>query len=177
MMKQRKYVRHILAAFMAAFALVGLSSSHASDEAAHGGLAADASESEIQKFCSNVVDPAREQRYLSQKQELEQLQADVNQRLTELETRKTEYQDWIKRRDDFMAKAEDSIVGMYKNMKPDAAAPLLAELDSEISAAILLKLAPKQSGLILANMDAVKAAELTRILSQSADPNTSKGRS
>jgi hypothetical protein len=36
-----------------------------------------ASQDEIKQFCTNIADPARDQRYLLQKQELEKLQADV----------------------------------------------------------------------------------------------------
>ena len=59
---------------------------------------------DIEKFCTNIADTARDQRYLLQKQELEKLQSDVDQRIVLLEKRKAEYEDWLKRRDDFMAK-------------------------------------------------------------------------
>lgn len=47
-----------------------------------------ASQAEIQQFCTSIADPARDQRYLLQKQELEKLQADVDQRIAVLEQRR-----------------------------------------------------------------------------------------
>lgn len=132
---------------------------------------------EIQKFCTNIADSARDQRYLLQKQELEKLQADVDSRIAVLEQRKNEYQDWLKRRNEFLKQAELNLVDIYKKMKPDAAAPQLAELPAEMAASIVMKLPPAQSSLILAEMDPKKAAMVAAIMSSAIDPNTSKDRS
>jgi flagellar motility protein MotE (MotC chaperone) len=58
------------------------------------------SDEEIKQFCSNIAEPARDQRYLLQKQELDKLRADVDSRIAEMQKRRDEYQDWLKRRDD-----------------------------------------------------------------------------
>ena len=63
------------------------------------------SEEEIKQFCTNIADPARDQRYLLQKQELERLQADIDSRIAEMAKRTAEYQDWLKRRNDFLKQA------------------------------------------------------------------------
>jgi flagellar motility protein MotE (MotC chaperone) len=137
---------------------------------------ANASIDEIQQYCSNVVDPARDRRYLLQKQDLEKLKADVDVRLKALEERRNEYQDWLKKRNDFMEMARQDLVDIYKNMKPDAAAPRLAEVDIYVAAAILMKLTPRQSGLILSEMDPAKAAKLTGLISSAAAaPPAQKG--
>lgn len=133
------------------------------------GTAAD-----IEKFCTNIADPARDQRYLLQKQELEKLQADVDQRIAVLEQRKNEYEDWLKRRNDFLQRAEAGLVDIYKTMKPDAAAPQLQEMRLELAAAIIMKLPARQSALILSEMDPQKAGQISMIMSSAADPNTSK---
>lgn len=135
---------------------------------------ANASADEIQQFCSNIVDPARDRRYLMQRQDLEKLQAQVNERIKALEDRKAEYEDWLKRRNDFLDKAEANLVDIYKNMKPDAAAPRLAAVDVNIAAAILMKLTPRQSGLILSEMNADRAAQLTSLISSASDSKTSR---
>jgi flagellar motility protein MotE (MotC chaperone) len=135
---------------------------------------ANASIDEIQRYCSNIVDPARDRRYLIQKQELEKLQGDVDQRLKALDKRKAEYQDWLQKRNDFLKMAEQDLVDMYKSMKPADAAPRLAATDINVTAAILLKLTPRQSGLILAQMDPDKAAKLTGLISSAADTRTSQ---
>ena len=133
-----------------------------------------ASADEIREFCTNIADAARDQRYLLQKQELEKLQKDVDERIKTLEIRRAEYQDWLKRRNDFLKSTEKDLVDIYRKMKPDAAAAQLAELDPEIASAIVMKLPPRQSSTILGKMPADKAAALTRILVSATDPNTSK---
>ncbi len=131
---------------------------------------------DIQKFCTNIADTARDQRYLIQKQELEKLQSDVNERITLLEKRKTEYETWLTRRNDFMAKADAGLVEIFKTMKADAAAPQLQEMKVELAAAIIMKLPARQSGLILSEMDPQKASMISMIMSSAADPKTSKDR-
>ena len=131
---------------------------------------------EIQKFCTNIADAARDQRYLLQKQELEKLQSDVDERIKTLEDRTAEYQDWLKRRDDFLARAKEGLVEIFKTMKPDAAAPQLEEMRMEIAAAIIMQLPPRQSALFLSEMDPQKAGMISTIISSASDPNTSKAR-
>ncbi len=133
-----------------------------------------ASADEIREFCTNIADAARDQRYLLQKQELENLQKDVDERIKTLEARRAEYEDWLKRRNDFLKSVESDLVEVYRKMKPDAAAAQLAELKPEIASAIVMKLPPRQSSTILGEMPADKAAALTRILVSATDPNTSK---
>ncbi|MDR6815823.1 flagellar motility protein MotE (MotC chaperone) [Neorhizobium sp. 2083] len=131
---------------------------------------------EIQKFCTNIADAARDQRYLLQKQELEKLEADVNTRIKALQDRTAEYQDWLKRRNDFLARAQAGLVDIFKTMKPDAAAPQLGEMNMEVAAAIIMQLPARQSALFLAEMDPQKAGMISTIISSASDPNTSKAR-
>ncbi len=131
---------------------------------------------EIQKFCTNIADAARDQRYILQKQELEKLQAGVDERIKTLENRTSEYQDWLKRRNDFLARAQAGLVDIFKTMKPDAAAPQLAEMRLEIAAAIIMQLPARQSALFLSEMDPEKAGMISTIISSASDPNSSKAR-
>lgn len=131
-------------------------------------------EDEIRRFCTNIADAARDQRYLLQKEELEKLQAEVDDRIATLESRRNEYEDWLARRNHFLEQAKNNLVSIYKTMKPDAAAPQLQEMHAEIAAAIIMQLPPRQSGLILAEMDADKAAYVAGLMSKAVDPNTSK---
>jgi flagellar motility protein MotE (MotC chaperone) len=134
----------------------------------------NSSSDEIKQFCSNIAEPAREQRYLLQKQALEKLQADVDARIAIMDKRKAEYEDWLKRRNDFLAKADDGLVEIYKNMKPDAAAASLDDVKITVASAIIMKLQARQASLILSEMDPKKAATVTNIMAQASDPNTSK---
>lgn len=129
---------------------------------------------EVQQFCTNIADAARDQRYLLQRKDLETLQASVDERIAALEMRKAEYEDWLKRRNDFLKQAELGLVDIYKTMKPDAAAGKLEMVRPEIAAAIVMKLPARQSSLILSEMSDEKAAVLTNIISSASDPTTSK---
>jgi flagellar motility protein MotE (MotC chaperone) len=131
-------------------------------------LPASASGDEIERFCTNIQDPARDRRYALQRQQLVDLQADIDKRIKLLEEKRAEYEDWLKRRDDFVAKATDGVVEIYAKMKPDGAAPQLTDMPPDLAAAILMKLEAKQSSLILAEMDAKVAANLTRIMAAAA---------
>lgn len=133
-----------------------------------------ATEAEIRQFCTSIADAARDQRYLLQKQELEKLQADVDGRIAILEKRREEYEDWLARRNEFMKQAEGQLVEIYKKMAPDAAAPQLEQTNVMLAAAIIMRLPPRQSSLILTEMNPDKAAKVAAIMSSAGDPNTSK---
>ncbi|MCZ8180026.1 MAG: MotE family protein [Rhizobium sp.] len=131
-------------------------------------------EAEIRQFCTGIADAARDQRYLLQKQELEKLQADVDSRIAILEQRRAEYEDWLTRRNEFMKQAEGQLIEIYSKMAPDAAAPQLEQTNVLLAAAIIMKLPPRQSSLILTEMSPDRAAEVASIMSSAGDPNTSK---
>ena len=96
--------------------------------------------SEVEAYCANIVDSARDQRYLIQKRELGDLQVQVNDRIKLLEQRRDEFQTWLKKRDDFLRVAEGTLVEIYKKMKPDAAATQLALVNPEVAAAVFMNL-------------------------------------
>lgn len=131
---------------------------------AAGGAVSD----EVKAFCGNIIDAARDQRYLIQTKELKDLQAGVDERIKVLEQRRDEYQVWLAKRDDFLRVAEGTLTEIYKNMKPDAAAKQLELVSPEIAAAIVMNLTPRQSSQILSEMDAKIAASLTGIIASAA---------
>lgn len=123
---------------------------------------------EIERFCGNVADAARERRYANQARELEALKADIDARITQLEDKKAEYEKWMKLRQAFITQASETVVKIYGRMKPDAAAERLTELRTDLAAAILMKLDVKQSGLIMNEMKSDAAAKLTAIMASAA---------
>ena len=125
-------------------------------------------EDDIRRFCSNIADAARDRRYALQQAELETLQKDIDKRIAALEEKRAEYEDWLKRRNDFLAKAEGNLVEIYSRMRPDAAAERLAEVNVELAAGILMKLQARQAGIILNEMDSKAAATLTSIMASAA---------
>lgn len=127
-------------------------------------------EEEIRAFCGNIADAARDQRYLLQKKELEDLQTGVDERIRLLEERTLKYRDWLKKREDFMRVADTQLVEIYKNMAPDSAAAQLEIVNPGIAAAIVMKLSPRLASQILNEMDTKKAAALAGILAAAAAP-------
>ena len=131
--------------------------------------AAPGTSDEIQRFCGNVADAARDRRYMIQTLELEALKAEIATRVAQLETKRAEYEKWMTLRQKFMDHASESVVKIYARMKPDAAAERLAAMKAELAAAILLKLETKQSGLIMNEMERTMAAKLTGIMASAAN--------
>ena len=125
-------------------------------------------ESEVERFCSNIADAARDRRYALQSAELKQLQTEVDNRIKALEEKRNEYETWLKRREVFLARAEEGVVSIYAGMKPDAAAERLAIVDVNLAAAILMKLESRKAGVILNEMDQKAAAKLTGIMASAA---------
>jgi flagellar motility protein MotE (MotC chaperone) len=126
------------------------------------------SDDDVMRFCSNIADAARDRRYSLQKLELETLQKDIDLRITALEEKRAEYEEWLQRRNDFLQKAEGNLVDIYSRMRPDAAAERLAEVNTELAAGILMKLQSRQAGIILNEMNSKAAAVLTGIMASAA---------
>ncbi len=128
---------------------------------------------EIHEFCTNIADDAKDLRYAKRASELRALQSEVEERIAILEEKNREFEAWIARRNEFQRKAQDGLVEIYAKMRPDAAAARLEILGTDLAAVILMKLSPRQAGVILNEMDAKKAALVTGIISaagQKRDP-------
>ena len=126
---------------------------------------------EVERFCSNIADAARDRRYVLQTEELQALQREVDKRIKLLEEKRAEYEAWLKRREDFLAKAEDGVVKIYSGMRPDAAAERLEEMDAALAAGILMKLEARKAGVILNEMERKKAAMLTGVMASASRRN------
>jgi flagellar motility protein MotE (MotC chaperone) len=161
----RRIARKTLAA--ATLATLLAAGGPAATETAPAGVPAE-TDSEIQRFCSSIADAARDRRYALQKMEMETLQKEVDKRIALLEEKRVEYESWMKRRETFLAQAEDNVVKIYATMKPDAAAERLAQLDAHLAAGILMKLDSRRAGVILNEMESKAAAALTGIMASAA---------
>lgn len=120
-------------------------------------------------YCDAIVDQARELRYSAREQELEEMQADLERGLELMERKKSEFEKWVQRREDFATRASEALIAIYVRMRPDAAAERLTIVDPMLASAILLKMPPAKSGTILNEMEAKKAAGITAIMAASAD--------
>lgn len=119
---------------------------------------------EIDRYCTNITDKAADARYAMQTRELQQLRSEIDSRIELLDAKRQEYEIWLKRRDEFIDKAEDSLVGIISKMRPDAAAAQMALLGDEAAAALLLKLNPRVSSVILNEMPPEKSSKLARVI-------------
>ncbi len=123
---------------------------------------------DAERFCTNIADAARDQRYALQAEELRSLQAEVDARIAALEEKRAEYEEWLRRRETFLAKAQDNVVDIYGRMRPDAAAERLTELGPELAAGILMKLDARKAGIIMNEMETKAAAGVTSIMASAA---------
>ncbi|AWN37620.1 MotE family protein [Methylobacterium radiodurans] len=116
-------------------------------------------------YCAGIADAAADARFAWQKEQLSALERDVEARIAKLEAKRAEYEEWLARRNAFLAKADEGVVALYAKMRPDAAAPQLATMPEDAAAAILSKLNARAASAILAEMEAARAAGLARKMS------------
>jgi flagellar motility protein MotE (MotC chaperone) len=120
--------------------------------------------SDVAKFCTNIADAALDARVAWQQKELEAAEAKLRQRIAELEAKRAEYEQWLKLREDFLKKAEDSVVEIYSRMNPDAAAQQIASMADDTAAAVLAKLRVRSASAILNEMEPARGAHLADTL-------------
>jgi flagellar motility protein MotE (MotC chaperone) len=113
-----------------------------------------------QAYCSNIAPTAIDARFAWQTKRLAELEAELKQRMAELDAKQAEYKAWLQKREEFQKKADDNVVAIYSRMRPEASAAQLAAMEEQMAAAILSKLNARSAGAILNEMDAAKAARL-----------------
>ena len=131
--------------------------------------------SEAKRFCAGIIDEARERRYAIKQRELEELGEKIAMRVESLKARQAEYESWVKRRDDFMAQASQTLVDIYTNMRPDAAALRLERLNDGLVASILMKMPVKGASTVLNEMKSKKAAAVTAVIAASGQSKKGRG--
>ena len=121
-------------------------------------------EPERQNYCVNIHDDAKEARSAILKERLLALETNVDSKLEKLEKRIKVLKKWTKKREDFLVAANDSLVQIFQNMRPDAAALQFTEMGPGMAAAIISKLEPKYSSAILTEMKPSDAAKIALVL-------------
>lgn len=119
-------------------------------------------------YCAAIVDDAREQRYALKRSEIETLAADLQKRIEVAEIRSAALEKWVSRREEFAKQATAKIVEIYANMRPEASASRLQQLDINLAASLLLAIPPRQASPILNEMDEKNAAAITAVMAASA---------
>lgn len=123
-----------------------------------------APEAKNNAYCTNIADAAADARYALQKEELAKIEKEIENRLKILEAKRSEYEEWLRRRNEVLQKADETIVSIYSRMKPDAAALQLTNMDEEIAAAVIAKLNPRAASSVLNEMEPARAAQLANII-------------
>ena len=98
-----------------------------------------------------------------------QIEAEVDQKLDQLEERIAVLRSWTERRDEFLARSSESLIQIFQTMRSDAAALQLTELGPGVAASVVAKLEPKYSSAILAEMKPDDAAKITMILTSAME--------
>jgi flagellar motility protein MotE (MotC chaperone) len=124
-----------------------------------------AAEIEASRFCANVAPSIAEARIAWQTKRLGELDAQVKQRLADLEKAEASVQEWVAKRDAMLKAASDDLVAIYAKMQPESAAVQIGAMDDQMAAAILGKLKPNAAGAILDEMEAERASRLAAFLS------------
>ena len=123
--------------------------------------APDAAAENAALYCRNIADAAADARFSRQQQALATMEKQVEERIAQLEAKKAEYQDWLMRRETFLKKADETLIAVFSQMRPDAAAAQMSAMQEDIAAAILARLSPRVASAILNEIDAARAAKLT----------------
>ncbi|WP_051630244.1 MotE family protein [Afifella pfennigii] len=123
------------------------------------------------KYCVNIADAAADARFARQTEALKALEAQINKRIEALEAKRAEYEEWLTRREEFLRKADESVVAIFTQMRPDAASQQMALMPIEAAAAILVKLKPRVASAILNEMNPTTAAQLTGTMVGLARPS------
>lgn len=113
------------------------------------------------QYCSNLGDAVADTRVALQAKALEEMRLQLEEQVAALEAKRAEYESWLTRREAFAEQAEESVVAIYSQMRPDAAALQIAVMDPGSAAAILAKLNPRTASAILNEMEPAAAAQLT----------------
>jgi flagellar motility protein MotE (MotC chaperone) len=128
-------------------------------------IAGKAPDIEASRFCANAAPSIAEARVAWEKKKLDDLDAQVKQRLADLEKGEASMQEWVAKRDAMLKSASDDLVAIYARMEPQAAATQIAAMDDQMAAAILSKLKASAAGAILNEMEADRASKLAVVLS------------
>jgi flagellar motility protein MotE (MotC chaperone) len=124
---------------------------------------------EASRFCANAAPSIAEARVAWEAKKLSELDAQVKQRLVDLEKAEASVQEWVAKRDAMLKSASDDLVAIYAKMQPETAATQIAAMDDQMAAAILGKLKAGAAGAILNEMEAERASKLATILSGATD--------
>lgn len=136
----------------------------------------DGPEANAAQYCAGIANAANDARYARQMAALAAMEKELEARIAALEAKRAEYQEWLQRRETFLKKADESLVAMVSQMRPDAAAAQLTAMNEFAAAAILSRLAPRTASAIMNEMDPNRAAILATTIAGMSRRNPNEGR-
>lgn len=136
----------------------------------------DGPEANAAQYCQGIANAAADARYARQMAALTAMEKEIEERIAKLEAKKAEYQQWLQRREAFLKKADEALVAMFSQMRPDAAAAQLTAMSEDAAAAILTRLTPRTASAILNEMDPQRAALLATTIAGMSRRNPNEGK-
>jgi flagellar motility protein MotE (MotC chaperone) len=121
-------------------------------------------QTDAERYCRNIADPAREAKFKWQVETIGELEDALRKRTEELDAKRLEVEEWLAKRETFMAMAQERLVGIYSKMKPDAASEQIRSLAPLTGAALLMKLQPRIASAILNEMPTDDASRLASLM-------------
>ncbi|HTR14353.1 MAG TPA: hypothetical protein VMI72_14145 [Roseiarcus sp.] len=128
-----------------------------------------AADADAARYCANVGPSIAEARIAWQTKRLAELDAQLRQRIADVEKAEASAREWIAKRDALMKAASDEIVAIYGRMQPESAARQLGAMDEKLAAAILARLKPGVASAILDEMEADRASRLAGLVAARED--------
>lgn len=126
-------------------------------------------QSNLLNYCLNISDAATEARASMLLRMLKDREAEMMDVISQLEEKTAALTDWMEKREKFLANANSSLISIFESMRPDAAAQQLTAMDIGLAAAIIMKLKPKISSIIMAEMKAKNAAKIASLMTSAID--------
>ncbi|MFN0191031.1 MAG: MotE family protein [Aestuariivirga sp.] len=123
-----------------------------------------------QDYCENFSNIVADLRVQRQKEELLELEKELDVKLKEVLARTEDLKAMIRKRDEMLELASNELLKIYSRMDPESAARQLEKIQTSTAASILRRLKPQLASEILATMDVKRASVLVQIIAnQNAD--------
>lgn len=136
----------------------------------------DGPDANAAQYCQGIANATADARYARQMAALAAVEKEIEDRIAKLEAKRAEYEKWLSRREAFLKKADEALVAMFAQMRPDAAAAQLTAMSEDAAAAILTRLTPRTASAILNEMDPNRAAALATTIAGMSRRSPNEGK-
>jgi flagellar motility protein MotE (MotC chaperone) len=119
----------------------------------------------VENFCGAIAASAASTRLAWQEQRIRTLQGELVVKIAELDAKSADLRQWVQKREQLLAKANESLTAIFAKMRPEAASAQMQAMDDDSAAALLAKLKPAVASAVMSEMDPARAARLSDLLS------------